>query len=510
MNPELAEAMTRYSNASEPDVTYVGIQWSAFERYLRSLEALDKVTGGLAAVGVLRPELDLHQRARRVLRTTPLAPAHTQTRLSGLDSVIAERQFDGPLQVALDEARTAARALLLEEHPAAVRLAAILAGTDRVKLAGNRQIRAVTMNDLAADVAELVLSLAPAGTTADACGRSQAKLMPACDLTIIFGSPENLVAWQVEPEDRPRHVSWLFNAPMSPRVLVLSWPGNSEFNVAKYEPTPTSDLFDPRMEGAKKFATGIPMTPEPVLTNRPKVGASDTDNLFDAIDIQLPDSWWISFGLDAGPRAVRIDEDTEFGVEIEEKVQPRRLRRGNTLVIVKGADARDLRNRLCFEWVSEHRAPLTGERAMETVDVYRTALRGKYGSSSFLGSLISKGFEEGYARNQLARAWDPSAMAPQHFANFEAICKALGLSFGMTEWQHIMALRSGFMSAGRTINEWLKAAIRSDYTWQDTVEQQQTATIKVEGIGMVQLAPVLAVAPDTIRRPITQLGDLFK
>jgi len=147
---------------------------------------------------------------------------------------------------------------------------------------------------------------------------------------------------------------------------------------------------------------------------------------------------------------------------------------------------------------------------METVDTYRKALRGKYGSSAFVSSLVAKGLDEAYVRNQLARAWDPSAMAPQRYENFDRICKTLGLQMGLDEWAHIMALRGGYIAAGVAINGMLKEAIRNDASWQDTVEQQQIATITVGELGEVTLAPILAVAHDPIRRPITQLGEVFK
>jgi len=509
VSTELAEALIRFENAATPDVTYIGIQWPYFDQFLQSLSRLEQLTDGLAALGALRHELDLYRRARRVLRTSPLAPADPAVGLDALEGITGQHSFDGDLQIALDHTRDAVRVLLQEPHPGAERLAAVLAGTDPVRYDGLKQIRAVTVNDLVPAVSRLVKSIAPTGVNTEALGRSQSRFAPSCDLTILFGSPENLVAWQVEPADRPRHVSWIFNAPMSPKILVISWPGNAEFSAAKYEPTPNSDYFDPRVDGSKKFAFGIPNTPEPVITNRPKVAVSDMGNYFDAIDVQLPDGLWISFGIDAGPRAVRIDEDTEFEVEIEERVAPKHLRRGNTLVIAKGAEARDLRTRLCYQWVAEHRPPLTGPTAMETVDTYRKALRAKYANSGFIASLVSKGLDEGYVRNQLARAWDSSAMAPQRYENFERICSTLGLQFGPDEWTHILALRGGYISAGVEINAMLKNAIRSDHSWQDTVAQQQIATITVGELGEVKLAPVLAVALETIRRPITQLGELF-
>jgi len=360
VNTELAEALKRFDNAAEPDITYIGVQWPAFEQFLQALNRLERVTDGLAVLGVLRSELDLYRRARRVLRTTPLAPAHPSTGLADLDDTIPPQNFEGDLQSALDSVRAAARALAGEPHPAAERLAAVLNGADRVKYSELKQIRAVTLNDLAPQVGALLESIVPPGTSASALGRSQSRFVNSCDLTLLFGSPENLVAWQVEPDDRPRHISWVFNAPLSPRILVISWPGNAEFSASRYEPTPNSNLFDPRIDGSKKFAFGIPDAPEPAITNRPRVAASDVDNYFDAVDVQLPDGLWISFGLDAGPRAVRIDEDAEFGVELEERVSPKKLRRGNTLVVLRGAAARDLRTKLCHQWVAEQRAPLTG------------------------------------------------------------------------------------------------------------------------------------------------------
>jgi hypothetical protein len=509
VNTELAEAIKRFDNAAEPDVTYIGVQWPAFDHFLQSFSRLEHATEGLAALGILRDELEIYRRARRVLRTTPLSPEHHSTGLASLDSILRQQTLGGELQDALEAVREAARVLVTEPHPAAERLRSVLNGGDRVRFDGLGQIRAVTVNDLSGEVATLLASLAPSGVSADAMGRSQSRFMPSCDLTILLGSPENLVAWQVEPADRPRHISWVFNAPMSPRILVISWPGNAEFNVSRYEPTPTSDHFDPRVEGTRKFLSGTPANPEPTITDRPRVAVPENDNYFDAVDVQLPDGLWISYGLDAGPRAVRIDEDTEFGIEIEERVAPKRLRRGNTLVIVKSGAARDLRTRLCHQWVAEHRAPLTGQKAMETVDTYRKALRAKYANSGFVATLVSKGLDEGYVRNQLARAWDPSAMAPQRYENFERFCTTLGLQLGPDQWKHILALRGGYIAAGVAINGMLKDAIRSDYSWQDTVEQQQIATITVGELGEVTLAPVLAVAHEPIRRPIMQLGELL-
>jgi len=60
------------------------------------------------------------------------------------------------------------------------------------------------------------------------------------------------------------------------------------------------------------------------------------------------------------------------------------------------------------------------------------------------------------------------------------------------------------------IVDWLKQAIVGDQSWLAAVEDREIAIVDVPDLGRVQLAPILAVAPDVVQRPLSRLGEIWK
>ena len=66
------------------------------------------------------------------------------------------------------------------------------------------------------------------------------------------------------------------------------------------------------------------------------------------------------------------------------------------------------------------------------------------------------------------------------------------------------------MAAGAQIVTWLKEAIVGDQSWLTVIEERDIAVVHVPDLGRVQLAPILAVAPDVVQRPLSRLGEIWK
>ena len=101
-------------------------------------------------------------------------------------------------------------------------------------------------------------------------------------------------------------------------------------------------------------------------------------------------------------------------------------------------------------------------------------------------------------------------MAPKERKNFDAIVGALGIDLDTDlAWQHITALRGGFINAGTRIVDWLKEAIVADQSWLSSIEQRQIAVVEVPDLGRVELAPILNVADDLVKRPVNRMGEIW-
>jgi len=509
IDPDLAAAIERYELAAEPGLSYRGLEWPGFVEVLARFKVVEGFTNSLAVDSTTASFLAQIKRAIRILKMSPLHPADPFVGITATAGYSLAAHVDGDLGRAVEDLRKSLSELVAQPHPGHVELSTILTGESRMKFDPARRVCVVTSGQLAKHVAQQFVSLRSEARSIEVLSKSEARFSGHYDLCVIFGSPENLVDWRIERHERPREISWLFTSPLAANTLVLSWPGNTTFDPEQYEPYDGAGMFDPRVMGTRKFTIELPDEEAVSLRSRPSVHHVAGEELFECIDFALPGDHWISFGLEAGHRATKILDD-EFGVEFEEGMRPQALRRGDVLVVTEGGGSHAKRKALCLEWVDSHRG-FTGEVAMASVELYRSALRAKRGDEEFLRKLVRQGFSEEYARGQLLRAWSESAMAPKFQSNFNLIVDALGLELDKEEaWDHIRGLRSGFMAAGAQIVTWLKEAIVGDQSWLTVIEERDIAVVHVPDLGRVQLAPILAVAPDVVQRPLSRLGEIWK
>lgn len=507
-DPQLLDAIRRYEAAAEPGLTYVGAAWEKFEVLLSHSRRLENLAKGLLLVGTADDFLIRLRRAIRILRTSPLDAADPFVGLQDLVESDAASRLDGDLARAIIDIQSAAAALLPDPHPAFLELEKVLNGESNVRFNRHDLVCVVTTNQLVGPIQARLSALMTSTRSIEVLSKSEARFAGNFDLCVVFGSPENLVDWRIDPSDRPREISWIFTSPLSKNTLVLSWPGNNRFDPEAYEPFKGAGMFDARVVGPSKFRVDVPDEEVALLRQRPATPDYTGEETFECVDFALPDNRWISFGLDVGHRATRILDD-EFGLEIEERVGPRSLRRGDVLVVAEGGGSHERRQQLCFEWVKIKRG-FSGETAMKSVNEYRAALRAKRWDDSFVQQLTRIGMNEEYVRGQLLRAWSATAMAPKERKNFDAIVDALGIDLNTDlAWQHITALRGGFINAGTRIVDWLKEAIVADQSWLSSIEQRQIAVVEVPDLGRVELAPILNVSDDLVKRPVNRMGEIW-
>lgn len=507
-DPQLLDAIKRYEVAAEPGLTYVGVAWDQFERFLAQCRRLENISKGLLLVGAADDFLVRLRRAARTLRMAPLDPVDQFVGLWQIIESGAPAQLDGDLAAAMTDIQSAATGLLADPHPAFLELDQILNGQSKVRFDSCHSICVVTTNQLVEPLRARLSPLVTTTRTVEVFSKTEARFAGHFDLCVVFGSPENLVDWRIDPADRSREISWLFTSPLASNTLVLSWPGNNAFVSDNYEPFKGAGMFDARVVGPSRFKIDVPDDEVTSLRPRPTTPEYAGEEIFDCMDFALPDNRWISFGLEVGHRATRVLDD-EFGLEIEDRVVPRALRRGDVLVVAEGGGSHAKRQQLCFEWVKNKRG-FSGETAMASVNEYRATLRAKRGDDSFVRQLTRIGMAEDYVRGQLLRAWSATAMAPKDRKNFDAIVDALRLDIDADlAWKHITALRGGFIAAGTQIVEWLKDAIVADQSWLSAIEQRQIAVVEVPDLGRVQLAPILRVEDDLVKRPVNRMGEIW-
>ena len=96
---ELSEALRRYENAAAPGLTYVGEQWPAFEQYLQQVGRLKKASDDLLLDRSVREYIDVHLRARRILRLAPIDPSHEFVGLKQLADAETAPALGGELEI---------------------------------------------------------------------------------------------------------------------------------------------------------------------------------------------------------------------------------------------------------------------------------------------------------------------------------------------------------------------------------------------------------------------------
>lgn len=506
-HPLLIEALERFQHAQEPDIAIRNVSWPEFATFNRCLHDLLSKRHQFASAVVVDRDVAIFAQVRRLLRSSFCAPADPDvglTNLSDLGPCVTGEL--GELQTAV---RTAAGALFESPHPGLEVLSNMLEGSDRLSWPKPGITRVVVPARAVAGTRRALTNLpTPDGLGWEICTLTEAKRMPSCAVTLLAGSPELHVDWRTPPEWRHRLIAWLFNAPMSPHVVAMLWSGSHPFVAEKYEPSRTSNVLDPRVVDARSyFDDKDDETTEWSERDRIIIGPGPR---VPAIDFALPNGHWISFGVEHGPRPVRIDDDSEFDIDVEDNVPLKKLRRGDVLVIVEGAKNVELRRSLCADWIDRSSAEFTAAAAQAMVDDYKKAIRARSGDPVFITELRRKGLRDVYIQQQLARATDRRTIAPQQLVTFRFIAAAAGYEPPVDAWAQVQALRIGSQYAGRVINERLKEAVTKDVSWLDRIGRREMASIEIAELGTVTLAPILGIVDEIVERALSELGELVR
>lgn len=509
-NTELLEAIKRFEDSSMPDIIVVSLKWPQFALYLDALRELTHRRKNFAFSEIIEAEVSRGWNVARSLRTSLIHPTDSSLGLTDIDSWPAPLSGDlGQLQAAL---RAAAHQLLTTTNPGIGAIQAMLSQQGGIRWPAQGTARVVVPNAAIAGTQAALASVeTPPTVQWDVCNVSQARQKDSCAITLLPGSPEISVDWRVPAQLRSKMVSWLFNAPMSGHVILLRWPGSIDFDSSNYEPGRNSQVLDPRITGERDLghSTSVDEEFSVPFSTPPSRQLGHGGEPVESLDFQLPDGHWISYGIEHGPSALRIDEDSEFETDIETRLKAKNLRRGNTLVILESTAGRTLRRSLCYQWISERQLGFNPDEAQRAVDAYKSSIRAM-SSRDLIPLLKGRGLAEDYARNQVNRAHDPSTIAPEQRQNLEAIARATGFDPPEQMWDYIKALRGGYMHAGRVIKDQLKDVVTADASWQDTVAARRIARLEIPNLGVIWLAPILGVSEETGLRHLGELGELVK
>lgn len=511
LHPSFQETLDRYANSLMPDIMIMPVRWPELHQFLETVRQLARSYGDFAVNESVDEDLRRWSHVKRILTGSLVQPFDPSV---GIRSIQDLRPLSpGQLGELQSRARESAVTLGTTEHPGVKALADLLSGRGRLKWPSNATKARVIVQSQAVDgtTQSLASIETDSAITWQVCTLTQAKRLGTCDVTIIPGSAELQVDWRTPWERRPRTIAWLFNAPMSPHVVSMLWPGSRPFESRNYEPTRSSSVLDPRFSESLKIEYDPAHWEEDIrLTSRPPLIQTDSnDEPVESIDFRLPDNYWISFGVELGPKASRIDEDAEFEVEIETRLNAKQLKRGDTLVILEATADRTFRRKHCWKWIKSKRFPFSPDEAQRCINGYKSAVV-NHPRDLLLSELESKGMPREIALRKIQRASLSDSIAPQNRADFELFAKAASFELPDRSWEYVEALRGGYMHAGRVIRDALQEAVRHDQTWQDTVSNRLIARIEVENLGLITMAPVLSIESETVMRPENQLGELVK
>jgi hypothetical protein len=509
-SPELTEAMQRFENSAFPDVIVVSLRWPELAAYLDALRSLTHQRGSFALNESIEAEVSRGWNIARLLRTSLISPDDPNLGLTEIDSW--PEPISGELGQMQDSLRIMARRLLGTENPGVGALQGMINRRDGIHWPSDGLTRVVVPTAaISGTEASLTTIETPSSVQWDVCNLSEAKRKDSCAITLLPGSPELSVGWREPVDLKSQIVSWLFNAPMSKHVILLRWPGSVDFDSNNYEPGRNSQVLDPRFSGDRDLRHVVQFEDDFSLStsNPPRRRAEMGGEPVDSIDFQLPDGYWISYGVKHGPEAMRIDEDAEFEIEIEKDLKATKLRRGNTLVVLESTADRALRRQLSHQRVVEQGNPFSPEEAQAAVDAYKAAICAA-NSRNLISTLQRRNLPDYFIRSQIHRAYDPNTIAPKKRENLQIIADAVGFDLPSQMWDFIRALRGGYIYAGTEIRDRLKLVVAADPSWQDTVAGRQIARLEVPNLGVVWLAPILRVSEEVVQRHIGELGELIK
>ncbi len=502
--------MSRFENANEPDVISRWVAWPEMGAFIKASLALRNESERFARNDAVEADHQRWTNARYLLRSSLISPSDPILELA--DKSTWGALAGGELGNLQETARRAAQQLAESSHRGLGALSAFFEPAPRLRWPATGVAR-VIVPPRAVDATLAALKTLPGdGVEWEVCNLTEARRRSSCAVTVLLGAPEFHEGWRTEDTVRPRIVGWLLNAPMSPHIISLRWAGSPSFESAKYEPYRGGSVFDAR-------SWSDPVEDNVVLNEvlreqfspPPRVPSVQSIDAVEAIDFQLPDRHWVSFGVEYGPKASRIDDDAEFDIGEVVSVRAKALRRGNTLVILEADAAREVRKELCSEWLMSDPHRPSFATAWATVTAYKSAVRKLLGTRAGIAQVIAKGLPEDYIRSQFLRSSEFSSdMAPRFEERFRIFAEAAGWTPPPDAWSHVEALRSGFIDAGRVLAQRLRQAVAQDLSWVELVDQQRIARIDVSGVGQVTLAPIISIGSDTVLRSENDLGVIVR
>lgn len=511
MTRDLQETLARFEAASNPTISYRGLDWPEFESFLTACIALEKKTEHLILPKQVEDTLKILRYIRRKLRTIPLHPA---TEILGLKQFVNTEVSTGVDEIAelLKTCQEAARGLLeADHHPGADFL------RDRVEQIRasqpNSLIHAVVSRDSKAEMQEVSDLLGLQLSVTDLTGAKRVDVGEAC---FIFGSPESLhglgLHW-MEQTEAERSVAWLFNAPIAREVCVVSWPGNRAFKVDNYALFPGSSLKITSSTGREVFpiqssAEFVRRLAEaaPLPTNH---GVPDNE-LVEARALQLAGGLWVYFGTKGtGPQPDRITE-TDFELTVEDVSSLNHLAEGDRLVIRDGDASRRFLEAEADKWLREKYGKDEPEACKAVRDRFRAGVLSLEENWHKVQHTVNLGLSTDEIKYRFRLAHDRTHIAPESEAVYRVLSKAFSGEPTSEDWDRIRHLRSAMKRAGRIARQEMEQRITQDDSWNDIVDIPDAATVNMGDLGSLVISRILQILPDPVHVPISRLGQLQK
>lgn len=501
--------MARFDAASNPHITYRGIDWAAFERFLSACIRLENKAEQLILPVAIEEKLLALRHARRKLRSIPIAPASEFLRLQQYLESRGDCGID-ELQPLFEECDTALDALLEgTRHPAEEFL------VERVRRirtsAPDCVIHVVVSRDNIDDMAALSHELDLGLSVTDLTGAKRVDVGETC---FIFGSPESLLGVALHWMDRTeadRKVAWLFNAPIAREVCVVSWPGNRAFKVDRYGIFPGTRLEVSSSTGRDVFP--IESTAEYLSRSREAAPVVvdqgvPVHELVEARAVQLAGGLWVYYAVGSeGPRPDRITE-SDFELAIEDVTNVNQLREGELLVIRDGDASRRFLDAEAERWLKEKYGKSEHAACLAVRDRFRNGMQSLESKWPSVQHTIKDGFSADEMKYRFRLSHDRTHIAPESEAVYRKLSEAFGDYPTADDWEKIRHLRSALKRAGRIARQKMEMKIMEDDSWNGTVDIPDAAIIEMGELGSLVISRILQVLVDPVRVPISRLGQI--
>ena len=510
MARNLEQAMARFAAAGAKEITYFGSDWPELENYLSTLRGLLRLSETLVPSQDVSEVMRKLRRAGQILRTVPIRGDHDEVGLATLLEggwPAAGREFTD----ALNHCRRAAEALVGSPgHPAMKATERLVADVRKEDAAAivhavvvRHCLRAMEVVDEEHDLDLNVVDL------------TRAKWSDVGALCILFGTPY-LLSSEVAfsgPDRAARVVSWLFHAPIAPRVSVLSWTGNPAFKPEMYNgfPGQTVELSNPRgpfnfhFEWQDTQAADLPPLPPAIARGEEE---SDGEPI-ESRAILLADNLWVHYADHVGPRPERCVAD-DFQVSLETVKRVSQLRPGDIIAVGEDDASREFIDKESRRLLSERHGASQPDLSYKARDRFQSAVRDLELQVDGAQRLKRAGLDDWQVAYRFRLSHDRAHIAPDDHSEYLRIARACGLEVEEDEWDHIRRLRASRKMAGRNARAIIDKSIREDDSWMDEIDVPRSVRVSLSGLGAVILSRVIAIAPDPVLVPVSRLGHVVR